>query len=207
MKKVLILVAALFVGIQAHAQLQADGGYQHIFEIARQGDQSETDGWDGLFVGARYNIRLSSLVDGLSVQPGLNFSFAWSGNSNIKNVYARNIAINIPVHVAYTYAVTSDFKVIGFAGPTLQFGLLNQVVNKTDNPTTYTNLYKQYTVAGTTVAARTPFNFYLGLGAGFVLLERFTLNAGIDFGLLNLTTGTGYKINWNVLKVGVGYIF
>ncbi len=32
MKKVLILVVALFVGLQAQAQLQVEGGYQHFFE-------------------------------------------------------------------------------------------------------------------------------------------------------------------------------
>ena len=62
MKKVLILVAALFVGLQAQAQLQVEGGYQHFFEQSQvqvgNNKNISNGGWDGFYVGARYNIPL-----------------------------------------------------------------------------------------------------------------------------------------------------
>ena len=62
MKKVLILVVALFVGLQAQAQLQVEGGYQHFFEQSQvqvgNNKNISNGGWDGFYVGARYNIHL-----------------------------------------------------------------------------------------------------------------------------------------------------
>ncbi len=209
MKKILLIVAALFVGMQAQAQLVADGGYFHGWENGNTAYSSPS--LDGLFLGARYNVDLENWMDGLSFIPGLNFS-ALRGkvvfaNMVLPNTTARELAINLPLHLKYRYEFMSNFAVYGFAGPTLQLGIVNRIVDKNGNPTNKINMYKEYVVGNQTYAPRTPFNLYLGLGAGVEVSERIQVNVGFDFGLLNLTTGQNYKLHRNVLKIGIGYIF
>ena len=206
MKKVLLIVAALLVGMQAQAQIVADGGYFHAFE--RGNTPYTSPDQDGLFLGARYNIDLDDWMDGLSFIPGLNLS-ALKGKVLLANMVlprttTREIAINLPIHLKYQYEFMSNFSAYGFLGPTLQLGLLNNIVDKNDNSTLRYNMYKENKLG---VPTRTPFNLYLGLGVGVEVAERILVNAAFDFGVLNLTTGQNQKLHRNVLKIGIGYIF
>jgi len=73
MKKVLLIIAALFVGMQAQAQIVADGGYFHAFENGKNLTYSSPS-QDGLFLGARYRVDLDDWMDGLTFIPGVNIS-------------------------------------------------------------------------------------------------------------------------------------
>lgn len=207
MKKVLILVAALFVGLQANAQLQVEGGYQHFFEqtqiqVGNTKNISES-GWDGLFVGARYNVNLP-WVSGLSVLPGLNFSFMFNKPEGANNASCREIALNIPVDIAYTYRVSSSVKLRGFTGPDFQIGLLNHAVVSGGNSTYSYNLYASTEYLN---AARTRLNVSWGFGAGVVVNDKFTAHVRYELGMVNLSTAQYTKLFRNTLQIGVGYIF
>jgi hypothetical protein len=207
MKKVLLIIAALFVGMQAQAQIVADGGYFHAFENGKNLTYSSPS-QDGLFLGARYRVDLDDWMDGLTFIPGVNIS-ALKGKVLVSNLVlpkttTREIAINLPIQLKYQYEFMSNFAVYGFLGPTLQLGFLNNVVDKSDNSTLRYNMYKENKLG---VAPRTPFNLYLGLGLGVEVSERILVNAAFDFGLLNLTTGQNQRLHRHVLKIGVGYIF
>lgn len=205
MKKVILIVASLLLGLQAHAQLAADGGYMHAFENGKGSvlgiTATNARGWDGFFVGGRYNIGLDNVVNGLSVDPGANVSFLWSRYSNTS--VGREIAINVPIHLVYSLDIMSDVKVKFLAGPTLQMGLLNNLVDRSNNSTTTYNMYKETTLG----SARTPFNLFLGVGAGIEVADAIRVKVGFDFGLLNTTTATNATLHRNILKIGVGYIF
>lgn len=206
MKKVLLIVAALFLGLQAKAQLIAEGGYMHAFESANTLYRTPSQG--GLFVGARYHFNLEDLMDGLYADPGLNLSIL-SGKAQLENVIlsnwsSREIALNMPLHVGYKYEILSDFSVYGFLGPTLQLGLMNNIIDRNDNASKRYNMYKDN---GLGSAPRTPFNLYLGLGGGIEVAQHFRVNVAFDFGLLNLTTMSNARIRRNILKIGVGYAF
>lgn len=215
MKKVLILVAALFVGLQAKAQLQVEGGYQHFFEQSQtQGDGGKiisNGGWDGFYVGARYNIHLP-WVSGLSILPGANFSFMFSKNQpypfmflwNLAEPSFREIALNIPVDVAYTYQVSSSVILRGFTGPAFQIGLVNHAVVSGGNST---HSYDIYAANERVTAARTRLNVGWGFGAGVVVSDKFTAHVRYELGMVNLTTAQYSKLFRNALQVGVGYIF
>ena len=215
MKKVLILVAALFVGIQAQAQLQVEGGYQHFFEQSQvqvgNNKNISNSGWDGFYVGARYNIHLP-WVSGLSILPGANFSFMFSKNQpypfmflwNLVEPSFREIALNIPVDVAYTYQVSSSIQLRGFTGPAFQIGLLNHAVVHGGNSTLSYNLYAS---SDYMAAARTRLNVGWGFGAGVVVSDKFTAHVRYELGMVNLTTAQYSKLFRNTLQVGVGYIF
>lgn len=207
MKRILLIIAALFVGMQAQAQFVADGGYFHAFENGKNLTYSSPS-QDGLFLGARYRVDLDDWVDGLTFIPGVNIS-ALKGKVLVSNLVlpkttTREIAINLPIQLKYQYEFMSNFAVYGFLGPTLQLGFLNNVVDKNDNSTLRYNMYKENKLG---VAPRTPFNLYLGLGLGVEVAERILVNAAFDFGLLNLTTGQNQRLHRHVLKIGVGYIF
>ena len=207
MKKVLILVVALFVGLQAQAQLQVEGGYQHFFEQSQvqlgNNKNISNGGWDGFYVGARYNIHLP-WVSGLSVLPGVNFSFMFSKPENVNNGSFREIALNIPVDVAYTYQVSSSIQLRGFTGPAFQIGLLNHAVVHGGNSTLSYNLYAS---SDYMAAARARLNVGWGFGAGVIVSDKFTAHVRYELGMVNLTTAQYSKLFRNTLQVGVGYIF
>lgn len=207
MKKVLIIVAALFVGLQAKAQFQVDGGYQHFFEQSRITLANQTTvteyGWDGLYAGARYNFQLP--VNGLSVIPGANISFMFNALKNIDNANSREIALNIPLDVAYTIDLGA-VELRGFAGPTIQVGLLNHLVSRGGNSTHSYNMYVSND-SPYSLNTRTRLNVSLGFGVGAVILNNFTAHLRYDLGLVNLTTAEYTKMFRNTLQIGVGYIF
>ena len=207
MKKVLILVAALFVGLQAQAQLQVDGGYQHFFEQTRATVLNQTTvndyGWDGFYAGARYNIALP--VQGLSVIPGLNVSVMFNQMKDVDNANSREIALNVPVDVAYTFDLGA-VALRAFVGPTVQIGLLNHMVVRGGNSTHSYNMYVNNDNTYS-VASRNRVNVSLGFGLGAVIADNFTAHVRYDLGLVNLTTAQYSKLFRNTLQVGVGYIF
>ncbi len=208
MKKVLILVAALFVGLQAQAQLQVEGGYQHFFEQSQvqlgKDKNISNSGWDGFYAGARYNIYLP-WVSGLSVLPGVNFSFMFSKPENVNNASFREIALNVPVDVAYTFDLGA-VALRAFVGPTVQIGLLNHMVARGGNSTHSYNMYVNNDNTYS-VASRNRVNVSLGFGLGAVIADNFTAHVRYDLGLVNLTTAQYSKLFRNTLQVGVGYIF
>ena len=207
MKKVLILVVALFVGLQAQAQLQVDGGYQHFFEQTRATVLNQTTvndyGWDGFYAGARYNIALP--VQGLSVIPGLNVSVMFNQMKDVDNANSREIALNVPVDVAYTFDLGA-VALRAFVGPTVQIGLLNHMVARGGNSTHSYNMYVNNDNTYS-VASRNRVNVSLGFGLGAVIADNFTAHVRYDLGLVNLTTAQYSKLFRNTLQVGVGYIF
>ena len=200
MKKVLLIVAALFVGLQANAQLRADGGFMHAMETFNWNGTKDGQTLDGGYLGAKYNIDLGNLVDGLSVEPGANLSLLFGKEDLvIDNYTVSELALNVPVHVRYTYGLTGDFNVYGLVGPTFSYGLNMHARNGNDSYRLYGDNY--------TGISRNPFNMYLGLAAGIEVAQMIHVNVGFDFGLLNMSSTSHLGIGRNVLKIGVGYIF
>lgn len=199
MKKVLIIVAALFVGIQANAQLYVEGGYEHFFEHTHNTNTTaEWPGWNGFFAGARYNFNLP--VRGLSLVPGVNLSFMFSNPTGVTNTHSNEIALNIPIHVAYTYPINNNIKLRAVGGPGMQIGLVNNTIYTVPGQTNITSNYVG-------LGARNRFNLTLGLGAGVVISNHFLATLGFDFGLLNLTTANNFTLHRHALTLGFGYIF
>lgn len=209
MKKLLLIVASLVLAVlPLRAQLSADAGYLHAFENTRVNTTTTSSYMDGIFAGARYNFSLYNLVEGLSVAPGANVSALFGKYYDNANIRLQEVAVNIPLQVMYTLPVLADMSIQFMAGPTFQLGIFNRGVDATSNPTQTYDFYKSYKVLGMeTLPARNRFNVYLGGGVGANVADRFLVNVGFDFGLLNLSTGDNWNIRRNVLKIGLGYIF
>ena len=213
MKKLLIIVLAMFVGIQANAQFIFNGGYLHatenITKTTLAGSVSGTNLLDGFYAGAKYRIGLDGITQGLSFAPGANFSFLFGKEAGVPDILDGNntteVALNIPLHVQYLLELTPDFKLEAWAGPTFQLGIYNRTINGDNNPTYIYNQYKA--ISGTNIPARNRVNLFLGLGVGVEVAELVHVNVGYDFGLLNMSTGTDTKITRGLLRIGLAYNF
>ena len=221
MKKLIVIAAALLIGLQANAQLIFNGGYLHGTEGLKRGEQTAQNVLDGFYAGAKYRFALDGITEGLSIAPGANLSAmfcreaGFAGNLQAANVAdellkdARRteLALNIPLHVQYLYEITPDFKLEAWAGPTFQLGIWNRSIDGDSNPTLIYNNYKEIVEGPLKFAPRNRINLFLGLGVGFEVAELVHINAGYDFGLLNLSTTQGEEIYRGLLRVGVGYNF
>ena len=220
MKKFILIAAALLIGIQANAQLIFNGGYLHATEqtsISEAGNTvSGTDLLDGLYAGAKYRFGLDGITEGLSIAPGANLSFLFGRHAQTDlfdnfadKAILNQIALNVPVHVQYLFEITPDFKLEAWAGPTMQIGLYDRVIDNGDNPTLIYNQFKDIpgSVRTRPMAARSLFNLYLGLGVGVEISELIHVNVGYDFGLLNISTDPNAKVTRGLLRIGLGYNF
>lgn len=224
MKKLIVIAAALLIGMQANAQLIFNGGYLHATENSTftekltSGDVtvSGTDLLDGFYAGAKYRIGLDSITEGLSLAPGANVSFLFGRHAQIDvfdplddKAVMNQIALNVPLHIQYLFEITPDFKLEAWAGPTFQFGIYDRVIDTDDNPTMIYNQYKTIpgTVKSRAIDARNRMNLYLGIGLGVEVSELIHVNVGYDFGLLNLSTNPNGKVTRNILRIGLGYNF
>lgn len=213
MKKLIVVLAvALFAGVQAHAQFMAEAGYIHAFENAKVtrngGTESATSALDGFYAGGKIRIPLYNLVDGLSIDPGVNFSFLFGRDRGIQDIiddaHQTEVALNIPLHINYCFEIADGLSLQAYAGPTFQYGILFHGIKGEENPTLIYNYYKEVPMA---VPARSRTNLYLGAGVGVEVAEMVNVLLGFDYGLLNMSTGSGDKIYRGLIKVGVGYIF
>ena len=217
MKKLLVIAAALLIGMQANAQLIFNGGYLHATEnmekTTQLGTQTGANVLDGFYAGAKYRIGLDSITEGLSLAPGANFSFLFGREAGIPDALddarTTEVALNVPLHVQYLFEITPDFKLEAWAGPTFQYGIYNRTIDGDSNPTNIYNLYKEIPTSlnnpGAAIPARNRINLFLGIGLGVEVSELVHINVGYDFGLLNLSTDPNGKVTRGLLRIGLGY--
>ena len=206
MKKIIVIVAALLMGIQANAQIIADGGLVLAFEKTRNDlGYSHPSNMFGAYAGAKYYYNLDDIVDGLAVLPGANLSALFGRHWDWHDVRVSEIALNIPLQASYTYELNEHLKVLGQTGPTLQLALSYKAK---DSAGTVYPLLRADNKFG---ECRKPFNIYWGFAAGVEINDMLRVDLGVDLGLLNLNRrlehGTINKISRTFLHLGVGYLF
>ena len=115
---------------------------------------------------------------------------------------STEIYLAVPVQATYTYAITNDFKVFGFAGPSFAFGLYSKskTTNNVNDDVTTTDHYGDDSKYGRT-------NLFLGAGVGVDVMNTIRIKAGYDIGLLNRSSADNTKINDAQWSVGVAYLF
>ncbi len=145
-----------------------------------------------LLTGALYNFVYSNKVQGYPSDATV--TYATTGHM-----------IDIPVRLIYTYPLTKDLKIFGFAGPKLNIGLAQTM--KITSTQTYDSSNPYYVLPGT-------FNLYgdsgslqlnrmnvqIGLGGG-IQWKRYQIKSGYDFGINNLnrlSTGNLYQNGWYI---------
>ena len=204
MKKLIAIAAALvLVGTQAFAQLSVGAGYLNSTEITTRqtndGVKKNSQDLNGFYAGANYTIGLDGLVEGLAVTPGAYASMLFGTNKDNTNVSYRDLSVNIPINISYGFNLTSDFKLMAFAGPIFQIGIINKKITKTSNDTNITNNFEDKKAGATVdlgdlgvfggevtlVPARERFNILLGGGLGFEVNEQIAVLVGYNHSLMN----------------------
>ena len=235
MKKLfaVILGVALLAGTQANAQISVGAGWLNSTEksVTTYNDGSknvsEPTNLNGFYAGGQYNIPIAG---GFGVAPGLYASVLFGkqtgslgyivGSTNIQSDYTE-IALNVPVNVNYAFEI-GDFKLIAYAGPNFQYGIVSSSVTTTATTTiigdgntkdTFNHYTGQviYTDGSSNTNAdnadRNPFNIYIGGGLVFQA-GSIMVNVGYDHSILNFYKGnSNTNTSRSQIKIGVGYAF
>ncbi|MBQ9476963.1 MAG: outer membrane beta-barrel protein [Bacteroidales bacterium] len=205
MKKLIFALVALWTllcSVDAGAQLVAEAGYLVNRDIEYRHNASTQR---GIFLGAKYYYPLDDVLTNLSLVPGVNLAFSGGSHSSIYyGAHLSEVDLNIPVMAEYTYRLNDMIKLFAQAGPTIQFGLSHKAVYKSDGYKTTLNCYEDNLNAD----ARKRLNFYLGLGVGVDVYDRYQLVIGYDHGLLQLSSNTdNMSITRAMYRFGLGYRF
>lgn len=212
MKKVLSVffaAALMLLATESYAQIYFAAGYINaqdksvLSEKITNTTTTEKVDLNGVYAGAYYNMNLG-FVDDLGLAPGIYVTTLFGKKDGISH---RDLAVNIPVNLTYSFDITNDFKVFGFGGPALSFGLVKKA-SYTFEGTTHTTDYFNKDYGRTFRRA----NVLLGLGAGFEVAELIQVSVGAELGLIpqykfeNELGGARYTRPYQ-LKLGVGYRF
>ena len=206
MKKLAIVIAAIVLAAPAFAQIIPGAGY--INSTLTSGSSSDTQ--NGFYAGASMDMGITS-VKGLSFVPGAYLSFItstgttsgdlWIISGSSKSTFTE-VAINVPAYLKYSLGLSGGARIFAYAGPTAQIGIVSQV--KTDTKTSgiisgeSSNVTDYYT--GNSGFNR--FNLYVGGGVGFGF-NKFSVNVGYDYGLMNVLRGVDKNANRANLHIGL----
>ena len=213
MKKIcfILVAAAMFIAVDAKAQLGVGVGYNLLNTTTTFADESDDESLNGFYVEATYGFNFLNKKWGtLGIEPGIRYTFgAEAEQEEILGIKTRASLtehyLDIPVHVKYGYEVLpSKLSVHAFAGPVFSVGLASTIKTSADDTTVKTNNYKDSDYGR--------FDLKIGLGAGITIAERFNVKVGYNFGLLNRYTGEQvddykYKAHTGVFYVGAGFCF
>ena len=213
MKKIcfILVAAAMFIAVDAKAQLGVGVGYNLLNTTTTLADESDDESLNGFYVEATYGFNFLNKKWGtLGIEPGIRYTFgAEAEQEEILGVKTRASLtehyLDIPVHVKYGYEILpSKLSVHAFAGPVFSVGLASTIKVSADDTTVKTSNYEDSDYGR--------FDLKIGLGAGITIAERFNVKVGYNFGLLNRYTGEQvddykYKAHTGVFYVGAGFCF
>lgn len=214
MKKIyfILAAAAMFLAVDANAQLGVGIGYNLLNTTQRLGDETDDDSLNGFYAEVTYDFNfLERNWGSLGLQPAIRYTFGGETESDeVLGVTTRaSLAehyLDVPVNVKYAYdAIPSKLEVYGFAGPVFSFGLASSLSASVNDEVVKTNNYKD------TEYGR--FDIKFGLGAGVTVVEKLNVKLGYNIGMLNRYTGEQaskdlkYKTHTGVFYLGVGFNF
>ncbi len=236
MKKVLILVAALLVGIQAHAQFHIGVGYLNSTEITHY-DKPDTkpfrETMHGFYLGGTFNIKLAG---DFGIAPGFYLDMLFQeelyseqpayyqnrflGGFTFKNGLYRELAFNIPVNLTYDFEINDNVRIFVYGGVVAQFAPLARTTYR-EGFTAPTGAIA--TPAGARIFYSTSGNTYkydhlwgenpdmrpfnMYAGGGVgVQLGDIRIMAGYDHSLLNVSRIDGERTGRSQFKVGLNFL-
>lgn len=191
-------------------------GQKYRFEVGynnpvRKGETVSSTYFNGIRLGgtAEYDLK-----NNLSLLTGVLYNFIYSDKLQMYPAQASVVyksqghQIEIPIRATYSLPITKNFKMFGFAGPNIGFGLAHSqdVTSTLTNAlnTTYgvqpgkSDLYKNSII--------NRLNLQIGVGGG-IQWKRYQLKSGYDFGVNNMDrTGSGIQ-HQNSWYVSLAYEF
>lgn len=200
----LVAVAAT----SAFAQISVGAGYlantQKSTYTSGSTSTTTTTPSKGAYIGADYTLDLGQ---GLGVLAGLKGTFLTNTETTsllgvTGTTKTNELYLAVPVQAVYTYALSNDLKLFGFAGPSFSFGLSSKstFTNNVTDDVTVTDNYGDDSNYGKV-------NVFLGLGVGADIMNTIRIKAGYDIGLLNRSSADNTKVGDAQWFVGVAYLF
>ena len=197
MKKILILILSLALGVQTFGQVYIDAGYVQS-KINYKGFYNTTNmtgvnlNGNGGFFGIGTDVKLPRLSQ-LTLSPGFYVNIT---NYDLYDVNLIEYFINIPVHIKYTYPMDKSSKIFISAGPSVLYSLGGK--------------QKEHylgDILRTKALDGGDFDVQLGIAGGVSIAQNLRFFCGYDFGLLNQTREIKLKATRNTFHLGIGYIF
>lgn len=210
--KFFVISTILLAGfcVTANAQFGIHAGYVNSVTNFKDSPSSKTNPFKthGFHLGIEYDI---DLLAGLSVQPGIQYSYVAAGDESTEKLglfkQSDNIDIvehylEIPVYLKYTFDFVPEiFGMYVYAGPTFGFGLSSSLIisrSGIENSRVSYNFYNGK-IKSENVSADLqtfveknegdrilqPFDILVGGGIGFNLVRHLDLRAGYNYGLLD----------------------
>ncbi|MCL1868454.1 MAG: PorT family protein [Paludibacter sp.] len=208
------------VSAAASAQFSVNAGYVNTIASVNPNESSDLGfsmqdlfATNGISVGLGYDMNIQG---GFGIAWGLNYTYGFK-NKKVLEVLGNTLtlknqshSLDIPVRLTYTYAISDNFKVFGFAGPKFVYSFVGEskLVLKEPNVEDSDETFKWFDKEEKGGFNLSPFDVKAGLGAG-INFSNVIFKVGYDWGLLNAYTGKeeNLKIHSNQFYVTLGYAF
>lgn len=203
MKKVLAIAAALLlVGTTAFAQNFGAGYVQ-----STQTDGSHSTTANGFYAGFGYT---APFADNFGLNTGFYYEFLTNSNAGgfgpiSYSGKTTEHYVNVPFHLSFSLPLAETFKLFVYGGPTASVGIASKTVatggiSGLGSATSTTDNYAD----GSDYSR---FDIFAGGGIGAEVMNKFRLNVGYDFGLLDRDNSDNTTLKRNRLTAGVAFIF
>ena len=198
MKKVFAIAAALMMlATAANAQSFGAGYVQSTSNRAAS---------NGFYAGFGYS---AEIMPGLSLNPGIYYEFLTNSNGaglgSLISVSGKTTEhyVNVPLHLSFAIPLAPTFKLFVYGGPTANVGVASStkttvstiIGGGSDTANNYDN--QNYS----------RFDVLAGCGAGIEVMNKFRINVGYDWGLLDRDKTDNGVLKRNRLAAGVAFIF
>lgn len=206
---VVALMLAVSVPALAQSRSSVEIGYLNGANVVRYGNETErSDALNGFYIGANYEYPLAA---GLSLRPGLQYAYLTDRSQDeilgLKMAGSLNEHyINVPVRLQYGFDVLPSLRISAFTGPVFSVGLagnLRMDLSGSLLGNELDGMFKYDYFSGKVSSENLPenivnelnktmgngqyhrFDIQYGVGVSVVLMDRFELRGGYDWGLLN----------------------
>ena len=214
MKKLFLTAILLLAGLAASAQVHIGGGY--TWQTIVQSGSDWYWSMHGAYAGASFNIKVNQYV---GIAPGAYFIWGTGPVRQKKQPVPDTslgldmMELQIPLNVTFGVELGSAGKLFVYAGPAFNVGLSAKLYAfykndffKQRKDTLSDNLFGDLGDDSSDTISLKRFDTKIGVGIGY-RIKFFELNAGYDFGLLNMSKNSGDKLHQNTLHAGFAFCF
>jgi len=204
---IIIVLLSAFCSLQAQTY-RLELGYN---KPIRYGTDVSSTPFNGIRLGVTAEF---DLKNNFSLLTGALYNFVYSNKlqmyPNADSVTYRTLGhyLDIPIHVTYTYPITKNLKVFGFAGPNFNIGLFQnqQTISTLSDALNRTNGIVPGKVDMYNGSILNRLNLQIGLGGG-IQWKKYQLKAGYDFGINNINKSGSTNLNQSDWYISVAYEF
>lgn len=205
MKKIVTLLSAalvLLASAPAFAQASIGAGYLNSIDVVKSGNTTSSDPLSGFYLGGTYTVPVAS---GINFNPGIYYGYAAKSNATDLIITKLNGKredhfLNIPLMFSYGLELSPDFSFFAYAGPSVSLGLASKVTGSVGSNSSSYDRYQED-------SSLNRFDVMVGGGVGVEIMNKFRINVGYDFGMLNRYNNTNTAYRRNQLTAGVAFLF